>query len=616
MPVHNSLHQRHASFLFFMNPIISFCLLLLISALLGGCSGDKEQLKTVADSSEHQIPKVDKFKPKYGEADPIALQNAKPGGTFSTWGGSFPKSLNMFLDYNSFSKTVTELLYEPLISLHATENRAIGVLAESWEVSADQMTFTFKIRKEAVWSDGTPITSKDFQFFYDVMLNPKNLTSLFRVSLKRFERPVAVDEKTLMVKVKSQHWNNFYDAGSLFALPGHIWKDNDFNKINFEFPVVSGPYELGEVKKGRSISLNRRYNWWGRSNRYNNGKYNFDKIIYRSMTDRNKALEAFKKGTFDAYRIYTSSIWMKKTDFDQVEKGWVVKQAIYNKEPKGYQGLAINLRNSKFQDIRVRRALEYLLNREAMNEKFMYNQYFLLNSFYPDLYPDNINPAREVTPYNPDKARQLLADAGWKVNDFGKLEKEGQPFEITFLSAAEDFRHLNLYIEDLKSVGIQAKIEKINRSTLTKRIDNHEFEMFWTAWGASRLRDPEAAWHGSTADQKASQNYPGVKDQEVDRLIELQKTEYDMDKRIEILKQIDARLAEIIPYIFLWQADNSRMLYWNKFQTPEYVFSKFGQEESIITYWWEDPKLKENLEQSIKANQEMPKKPFKIVYQE
>jgi len=246
----------------------------------------------------------------------------------------------------------------------------------------------------------------------------------------------------------------------------------------------------------------------------------------------------------------------------------------------------------------------------------MYNQYFLLNSFYPDLYPNNINPAREVTPYNPDKARQLLADAGWKVNEFGKLEKEGQPFEITFLSAAEDFRHLNLYIEDLKSVGIQAKIEKINRSTLTKRIDNHEFEIFWVAWGASRLRDPEAAWHGSTADQKASQNYPGVKDQEVDRLIELQKTEYDMDKRIGILKQIDARLAEIIPYIFLWQADNSRMLYWNKFQTPEYVFSKFGQEESIITYWWEDPKLKENLEQSIKANQEMPKKPFKIVYQE
>ena len=237
----------------------------------------------------------------------------------------------------------------------------------------------------------------------------------------------------------------------------------------------------------------------------------------------------------------------------------------------------------------------------------MYNQYFLLNSFYPDLYPDNINPEKEVTPYAPEKARQLLADSGWLVNDLGKLEKDGQSFEITFLSAAEDFRHLNLYIEDLKSVGIEAKIEKINRSTLTKRIDNFDFEMFWTAWGASRLRDPESPWHSSTADQKASQNYPGVQDDEIDRLIEMQKGEYDMDKRIEILKQIDNRLAEIIPYIFLWQADHGRILYWNKYQTPEYVFDKFGQEESIITYWWEDPAMVKELDQAMETDQAWPR---------
>ena len=522
----------------------------------------------------------------------------------------------MFLDYNSFSANVMGLLYEPLISLHSTENKPVGVLAESWEIAEDEMTFTFKIREDAAWSDGKPITSADIQFYYDVILNPQNLTSLFRVSLKRFERPVAVDDKTVVIKANTKHWNNFYQAGNMVALPSHAWEGKDFNKLNFEFPVVSGPYALGDVKKGRSISLNRRHDWWGRTNRYNSGKYNFSKIVYRSMTDRNKALEAFKKGIFDAYPIYTSSIWMKKTQFEQVEKGWVVRQAVYNKQPKGYQGLAINLRDPKFQDIRVRQALGYLLNREAMNEKFMYNQYFLLNSFYPDLYPDNINPNREVTPYNPEKARQLLSDAGWAVNDLGKLEKDGLPFEITFLSAAEDFRHLNLYIEDLKAVGIEAKIEKINRSSLTKRIDNFEFEMFWTAWGASRLRDPESPWHSSTADQKASQNYPGVEDKEIDRLIELQKGEYDMDKRIEILKQIDNRLAEIIPYIFLWQSDHGRILYWNKYQTPEYVFDKFGQEESIITYWWEDPAMVNTLSKAMETDQSIATKPFKVVYQE
>lgn len=589
--------------------------LLVFLMILSGCGFQD----TAQESTRPATPGgmvEDQFKPSYGERDPIALANTIAGGTFTTWGGSFPKSLNMFLDYNRFSANVMGLLYEPLISLHSTENRPVGVLAESWEVAEDEMTFTFKIRKNATWSDGKPISSADIQFFYDVMLNPKNLTSLFRVSLKRFERPVVVDEKTVQIKANTKHWNNFFQAGNMVAFPSHIWKGKDFNKINFEFPVVSGPYRLGEVKKGRSISLQRRHDWWGRSNLYNSGKYNFHKIVYRSMTDRNKALEAFKKGIFDAYPIYTSSIWMKKTQFEQVEKGWVVRQAVYNKQPKGYQGLAVNLRNPKFEDVRVRQALGYLLNREAMNEKFMYNQYFLLNSFYPDLYENNINPAREVTPYNPEKARQLLADAGWTVNEEGILVKAGQAFEITFLSAAEDFRHLNLYIEDLKSVGIQARIEKINRSSLTKRIDNHDFEMFWTAWGASRLRDPESAWHSSTADQKASQNYPGVQDAEIDRLIDQQKVEYDMDKRIEIIKQIDDRLAEIIPYIFLWQSDHGRILYWNKFQTPEYVFDKFSQEESIITYWWEDPALATSLTEAMESDQSLPKKRFKVVYQE
>ncbi len=589
--------------------------LLVFLMILSGCGfQDTAQESTRPATSGGMVE--DQFKPSYGERDPIALANTIAGGTFTTWGGSFPKSLNMFLDYNRFSANVMGLLYEPLISLHSTENRPVGVLAESWEVAEDEMTFTFKIRKNATWSDGKPISSADIQFFYDVMLNPKNLTSLFRVSLKRFERPVVVDEKTVQIKANTKHWNNFFQAGNMVAFPSHIWKGKDFNKINFEFPVVSGPYRLGEVKKGRSISLQRRHDWWGRSNLYNSGKYNFHKIVYRSMTDRNKALEAFKKGIFDAYPIYTSSIWMKKTQFEQVEKGWVVRQAVYNKQPKGYQGLAVNLRNPKFEDVRVRQALGYLLNREAMNEKFMYNQYFLLNSFYPDLYENNINPGREVTPYNPEKARQLLADAGWTVNEEGILVKAGQAFEITFLSAAEDFRHLNLYIEDLKSVGIHARIEKINRSSLTKRIDNHDFEMFWTAWGASRLRDPESAWHSSTADQKASQNYPGVQDAEIDRLIDQQKVEYDMDKRIEIIKQIDDRLAEIIPYIFLWQSDHGRILYWNKFQTPDYVFDKFSQEESIITYWWEDPDLATSLTEAMESDQSLPKKRFKMVYQE
>jgi microcin C transport system substrate-binding protein len=166
---------------------------LFLGILFSGC-GDSSESNNQDEPTGNGALQEDVFQPSYGERDPIALENTNPGGTFITWGGSFPKSLNMFLDYNSFSATVMGLLYEPLISLHSTDNRPVGVLAETWEIGEDGMTFTFKIREDAAWSDGKPITSADIQFFYDVILDPANLTSLFRVSLKRFERPVALDE--------------------------------------------------------------------------------------------------------------------------------------------------------------------------------------------------------------------------------------------------------------------------------------------------------------------------------------------------------------------------------------------------------------------------------------
>jgi len=551
-----------------------------------------------------------------GPIDPIANQAAPSGGTYTAWGSGFPKSLNMWLDYNSLSMEVTGLLFESLVALHATKNEAVGVLADSWSTSPDGLTFTFKIDPRAAWSDGTPVTAADIQFYYDVIMDPHNFTSLFRVDLKRFDRPEIIDEKTLRIHAHTNHWSNFWTAGSLSAFPKHAWSGVDFNKQNFEFPVVSGPYRIKEVEKNRFVSLERRRDWWGRSKRYNQGKYNFDFVKYRFIEDQITVLEAFKKGEFDVYPIYSSAIWMKQTDFDAIAKGWVVRQSIYNAEPKGYQGIAINLRREKFQDVRVRRALCFLINRQLMNEKLMYNQYFLLNSYFPDLYPGNTCPDRGVTPFNSDSARALLKLAGWEVGTTGLLTKNGKPFEISFMTDMSDLRHLNVYVEDLKKVGIKASIEQLSLSSLRKRMDNYNFDLFWASWDATRLRDPEAEWHSSTADQIASNNYAGVKDKETDRLIEMQKTEPNIDKRNEILRKIDRRLNEIVPYILLWQADHNRLLYWNRFGTPPYVLDKFDRENSIVVYWWLDPTKDAALEKVMKTGQSLPLQPAEVHYQE
>ena len=581
---------------------------LMVSALsLSACneSGSKGT-KSAGKNAELNCPELPFDSTATGEFDPIASKDARPCGAITLWGSAMPKSFNMWEDYNSFSAELMGMMFEPLVSLQSTEDREVGILADSWSVSEDGKTFTFHVDPRAKWSDGKPVTAEDVQFYYDVIMDEKNLTPIFKVGLSRFDRPEIVDSLTVKMTAKESHWGNFWEAAGMLAFPKHVWAGKDFNQIRYEFPVVSGPYKIKTFREDRYVELARRADWWGFKKNWNRGKYNFEKIRYRFMNDQTKALEAFKKQDINAYAIYTSSIWMKQTDFDAIQKGWAVKQRIFNKEPIGFQGMAINLRKPQFQDVRVRRALNMLLNREAMNEKYMYNQYFLLNSYYPDLWEGNQNPTATLYKFNPDSARALFAEAGYKVNAQGVLEKDGKPFAINFITSQEDLRHLTLFQEDLKKVGVVATIEQMSQSTLRKRLDDADFDLYWVNWGAGRLRDPEASWISTTALQKGTNNLAGVQDKVVDSLINLQKTEFDLAKRNEILKALDNRLAEIVPYVLMWQCDHHRILYWNRYGTPEKVFDRFNREDAIPVYWWLDPTKSAALDKAMKAGESLP----------
>ncbi len=591
-------------------------LFLLTLLLVSGCNKEK-------DTTEKDLKLTDSIGCVEWKAEEItdssfsdlsALSEVHRCGTLNMWAGPFPKSLNMWLDYNSFSAEVMQLLFTPLAGLHPQKNERVGFLASRWEVSKDQKEFTFHINPLARWSDGQPVTASDVQFYYDVLMDPQNMTPIFKVDLKRFERPIVVDSLTVKVIAKEYHWKNFLDVAGFFPFPKHHWQGKDFNKIHYDFEVTNGPYKVGSLKKDRSLLLQRDEKWWGDKLLFNKNKYNFSKLRYRFMEDRTKALEALKKGDFDLLPIYTASLWAQQTQFDQVQKNWIVRQQIYNNAPIGFQGLAINLRREKFKDIRVRQALAHLLNREQMNEKLMFNAYFLLNSYYPDLYPQNVNPAQEQMKYDPDKARELLKEAGYMVDDQGLLKKNGKTLSIVFYSAATDLRHLTIYLEDLKKVGIQASIEKMTWSTIRKKLDDHDFDMYWAAWGSSRLKDPEGIWSSNQIDEKGTNNIPGFGDPQVDQWIDELKSVESIAVRDSLVKRIDQILVKQIPYILLWQNDNTRLLYWNRFKTPEKIFSKFGGSEDAIVYWSYDPAKENALSQAQQKNSDLPANPGVIHY--
>jgi microcin C transport system substrate-binding protein len=286
---------------------------------------------------------------------------------------------------------------------------------------------------------------------------------------------------------------------------------------------------------------------------------------------------------------------------------------VENSNPTGFQGFAMNLRREKFQDRRVRKALAHLLDRKRMNATLMFNQYALTASYYPDLYPEG-NP-NDVIPFDVDAARALLTEAGWRVNDNGQLEKDGKPFVINFLtrSATAD-RFLLIYREALEEVGIQLTIDRKDWSAWAKDMDEYNFDMTWAAWGAGLFKDPESMWHSRHRDQPSGNNITGFSHPDVDEKIDSIKEEFDVEKRHDVVREIDAILAREVPYVLLWHTDIVRLLYWNKLGTPDHVLTKYGSEHAAESLWWADPGLAADLKAAKENGDKLPGKPARVVF--
>ena len=540
---------------------------------------------------------------------PLASEYAAVGGEVVDYAGQSPKSLNYYLDNNVFAARVFSAMYETLIDMNPLTLEYEPYLAKQWTLSDDRKVFTFQIDPRARWSDGVEITAEDVLWTYQAVMNPKNMTGSHKVSLERLEVPEILDKYTVRFTAKEVHWRNLGAAGDFHILPKHAFAGEDLNKINFEFPVVSGSYRLAELKEGLYLTLERRGDWWRREFPSSAGKSNFQRIKYKFYADRPNAFEAFKKGEIDVFAVYTSYIWVNETKGEKFDKNWIVKQRIHNHHPIGFQGFAMNMRRFPFNDRDVRKAMAHLLNREKMNRTLMYNKYFLHRSYYEDLYSDGTPCPNVLTAFDKEAARSLLAKAGWRANaESGILEKDGKPFRFTFLTRSPSSeKFLAIYGEDLKDVGIEMVIDKKDWAAWAKDMDDLSYDMTWAAWGAGLFKDPESMWASKEADRKGGNNITGFKSARVDELVEKQKTIFDVGERHAICREVDVLVFNEFPYVLLWNIDYIRLLYWNKFGVPDTILSKYGTESTA--YWWYDDDAAAELTTAQQSGEALPRKP-------
>jgi len=559
--------------------------------------------------------------PKPGWKDqpnPLASPDAYVGGEMSVWAFQYPKSLNYYLDNNSLNAELFSAMFETLLSMNPITLAYEPGLAQRWSISDDKKTFTFHLNKNARWSDGTPITAHDVRWTYDAIMDPKNMTGVHKVDMERFNPPVVLDRYTIRFTAQDIHWRNLGAAGNFFILCKQAYESIDFNKINFELPVVSGPYRLGEIKEGVYLNLTRRDNWWNKDSPGARHTSNFETLRFRFYAERENAFEAFKKGLIDLYPVYTSRLWVNETKGQKFTDNWIVKQKIFNYKPFGFQGFAMNMRNPPFDDVKVRRAMAHLVDRRKMNRTLMYRQYILHRSYFEDLYSKEIPNPNPLIEFDPAKAQNLLHDAGWRVNSkTGLLEKNGHTFSFQFLTregSSEKF--ITIFAEDLKDVGIELTIDKKDWASWARDMDGFNYQMTWAAWGASVFKDPEGMWSSNEATRKGGNNITGFKNALVDQLIEKQKHIFDITQRNQIYRKIDQLIYGESPYVLLWYINYTRLLYWNKFGVPETVLTKYAGESAAYSYWWLDEDSEADLKDAIQNNTSLPPRESAVYFDE
>jgi microcin C transport system substrate-binding protein len=540
--------------------------------------------------------------------DPRAVK----GGVLRDWMLSFPGTLRMAgPEWNtSINYTISGLVYESLLGLHPTTLDYVPVLATHWQIADDQLTYRFRLDPNARFSDGQPVTADDVVASWDFHTDKTLQDLFFYTEYNALERPVAESKYIVRMKAKKLGWRNFRIASSIRVFPAHVLKTLNgatyLRDYNFKLMPGTGPYVVNEsdIKKGVSISLRRRPDYWAVNYRANVGMYNFDEMRSTVVRDQNLAFEMFKRGDLDYYYVNISQQWVEELNYDDFQRGLILKTKVFNNYPSGTQFLAFNTRRAPWDDVRVRRAFAQLLNREQLIQKLFFNEYFPLNSYYPGTVYENTNNPKNL--HNPQEALKLLAEAGWNSRDGqGRLVRNGQPLQVELLySDKGSERWLTVYQNDLRNVGITLNLRLVNPETRFKMMMQRQFELVSGAWGSGDVfPNPRPEFHSETADIQNTNNISGFKDKRIDQIAEQYDVEFDRAKRTVLLRELDGILTNQHHYIMEWYPPGERIAYWNRFGRPLGTFSRVGDyggslAPGIPQMWWIDPVKAQRLEQA------------------
>ena len=554
--------------------------------------------------------------------------DAPKGGAIKVTGVGTFETMNPFYIKGRKEALSGTLLFDTLMARSQDEpDTHYSLVAASAEIPEDGSQVVFNIDPRARFHDGSQITADDIAFTF-TLLRDKGLP-IFGVNFAGVASVDVLDRLRVRFVFKpGNHRDLPVNLAGMPVLSRAWYQEHEFSKTTYEAPLSSGPYRVARLEPGRSVTYERVKDYWAKDLPVNRGRYNFDRIGVDYYRDRELQFQAFFSKQYDYREEFTSRQWATQYDKPPVRNGLVVRETIPDETPSGVQMFVLNLRREKFQDIRVRHAMDLAFDFEWTNKTLFFSLYERTNSMFENSVmaarqpPSNAELALlgkwrgqvpdEVfaTPFrapvtdgsgrirgNLRKAARLLKQAGYRVVD-GTLENsQGEPLSIEFLLWENSFsRIINPYIANLKRLGMQARIRLVDSASFKQRLDSFDFDII-----VNRIVQPltpgseQRSLFGSRyADLSGAGNYGGIKNPVVDALIDDLAAAGSRSQLNVAARALDRVLMWNRYIVTQWYKGSHNIAYWNKFGRPG---QKPKYDLGVIDTWWYDPEKARMLEE-------------------
>ncbi len=444
---------------------------------------------------------------------------------------------------DSASFAVAGLIYNGLVK-YDKDLKIVGDLADSYIVSKDGLTITFKLRHNVTWHDGKPFTASDVLYTYRVIIDPKTPTA-YSEDFKQVTSVTAPDSHSLVVRY-ARPYAPALSSWGVSIMPAHLLEGQDITKSPLaRKPVGTGPFRFKEWVSGQKIELEANKDYF-------EGRPYLDRYVFRLIPDTSTMYMELKAGGIDQMNL-TPVQYARQTDTPAFNAAFKK----YRYPSNGYLYLGYNLRHPLFKDFRVRRAITAAINKDELIQGVLFGMGQKSNGpMIPGRWAYN-SRVNDI-PFDPVYAQKLLSEAGWEIGSNGFLEKDGKVLRFTILTNQGNQQRLltaQIIQQRLKKVGIDVRIRVVEWAAFLKEfIDKGNFEVVLLAWLTSQDPDMYDIWHSSKT-KPGELNFIGYNNPEVDRLLEEGRSTFDMEKRKKAYFRIQEILAEEQPYTFLYVPD-------------------------------------------------------------